>query len=95
MLSFFSSEERCASLEAQFAGELPARCDPKLMTNYNFDPHTEASRQRDNTGTFLTGFQIRQKVELIHLSFSSIACCSQVARWKKSDFYASAKLCHL
>ena len=26
------------------------RMRPKLMTNYNFDPHTEASRQRDNTG---------------------------------------------
>lgn len=27
-----------------------SRMRPKLVVNYNFDPHTDASRQRDNTG---------------------------------------------
>ena len=40
------------------------RMRPKLMTNYNFDPHTEASRQRDNTGR-LTGFLVHHS-QLIH-----------------------------
>ena len=56
------------------------RMRPKLMTNYNFDPHTEASRQRDNTGTFnrLSGSS--------ESAYSSIMCriasCSQVAGGK-------------